>query len=332
MKKIFSVILAAVITVLSCMSAFALSTEEKARALYDLGLLKGTGSSFSVGGLELDRNATRAEICVTIVRMLGKEEKANYQKNENPFNDVPDWADNYVGWLYENYLVNGKSDLYFGANDIATVKQFSAMLLRVLGFDDKKWDFIYDDAVEFAKNYGLVDDKIASHYELSRRDMIKMCYSALTSNIKNSKRTLIKKLCDEKSVDEKLAKNLGMLGEANISDSFPNVPENLGRISVEEQFGVFYVMFDNPVEHYGLRVFVSEGGGVVKEIPLTSAGNTVYMEKGKKQYIGGSAAGYVNELCVYGLDTSKKYTFIVIKTSSEGELYRIDGKSGVTHN
>jgi len=332
MKKIVAVILLGVLMCMYCTPAFALSTTEKAKVLYDLGLLKGTTSSFSEEGLELDRNASRAEICVTIVRMLGKEKKANYQKNGHPFNDVPSWAGSYVGWLYENYLVNGKEDVYFGAQDVATVKQFSAMLLRVLGFDDSKRDFLYDDSVNFAKNYGLLDSEIASHYELSRRDMIKMCYNALRAKIKNSNRTLIRKLCDERAVEKNKATNLGILKETDISDSFPDVPSTLGNISIKTEGDAFKIVLEKAAEHYGLRVFVREDGGVLTEIPLTSAGNTMYMKKGKKSYPGGSAAGYVNELYVYGLNTSKKYSFIVLKTTSEDELYRATAKSGLAKN
>ena len=132
MKKVLSLIMFLCLAFSAFTIASAETVEEKAKVLFDLGLLKGTQTEFSIESLELDRNATRAEICTTIVRMLGKEEKSHYQQNPHPFNDVPDWASDYVGWLYENYLVNGVSDTYFGAEDIATVQQFSTMLLMTL--------------------------------------------------------------------------------------------------------------------------------------------------------------------------------------------------------
>ena len=60
-----------------------------AKDLFDAGLMKGNTGTFSVEALELDRPATRAEIAVTITRLLGKETKALYQKNPHPFTDVP---------------------------------------------------------------------------------------------------------------------------------------------------------------------------------------------------------------------------------------------------
>ena len=296
-----------------------------------MGLLKGTGSYFSVEGLELSRNATRAEASVTIVRMLGKEAKANYQQNPHPFGDVPVWAGNYVGWLYENYLVNGVGDTYFGAGDIITVQQFSTMLLRVLGYDDSRGDFAYSNAVNFAKGCGLVDAEIASHWELSRKDMINMCYNALRLNIKKSTRTLVKKLCDDGAVNKIVAEASGIMKEPGISDAFPNVPDTLGVISVREEIGKFTIKFSRPAEEYGLRVFYKEKGGVLKEVALPNSGGYPRMEKGEISYPG-TAAGYLNELYIYGLENGKDYSFIVIKTSSEGTLYDVYGKSAEGKN
>lgn len=333
MKKAIICVLLAVLTTFSGTVVFADQTVERARVLYDLGLLKGTGSSFSAEGLELSRNATRAEASVTIVRMLGKEAKADYQQNAHPFGDVPSWASNYVGWLYENYLVNGVGDSYFGANDIITVQQFSTMLLRVLGYDDSRWDFTYENAVNFAFGISLVDGEIASHWELSRKDMINMCYNALMLNIKNSSRPLIRKLCDEGAVSENVASASGIMKGQSISDMFANVPNTLGDIYVEDIGYGYCINFERPAEEYGLRVYVKDvDGSAIKEAAIGNMSGSVRMEKGEIFYPSGSRAGYVNELYIYGLDMSKTYSFIVIKTSSEDTLFDIFGKSGEAYN
>lgn len=330
MKKLLSIFMSLSLIFSLTTGVFGASIEEKSKTLYDLGLLKGTGSEFTIESLQLGRNATRAEICTTIVRMLGKEKKSHYQQNPHPFSDVPAWASDYIGWLYENYLVNGVSNTYFGAQDIATVKQFSTMLLRVLGYSDSEGDFSYDAAVSFAQNKGLVDSAIASHWELSRSDMITMCYNALRLNIKNSNRTLAKKLCDEGAIDKSLATSTGILSTPTLSDSFPDVLENLGKISVSQNGNSFNIHFAQDVEHYGVRVFVKEGNsGILREIK--TSGNT-YFTKGNIEYKNGGAAGYISDLYIYGLDISKKYSFIVIKTTSEGEFYQTVGKSSVAQN
>ena len=324
-KRLISLVLAAFIGITPmCVSAD--ETVSRAKVLYDLGLLKGTGSSFSQEGLELTRNATRAEVCTTVVRMLGKENKANYQANAHPFTDVPQWAGNYIGWLYENYLVNGVSDTYFGAQDVATVQQFATMLLRVLGFSDAMGDFNYSGAVSFAQSYGLLTADMANRYELSRSDMINMCYNALRLNINNSNRKLIRKLCDEGAVAEYLAESTGILKPPSIADSFADVPATIGGISVSYSSGCHNIYFDEYVEEFGLRVFVCGEDGIVKEVSLANT------EKGKISYLGGGSAGYIKELRVYGLDRSEKYSFIVVKTTSEDVLYNMVARSGVANN
>lgn len=327
MKKRIALFMAAILLLLPA-GALA-GTVENARDLYDLGLLRGTGSAFSEEGLELDRYATRAEVCITILRMLGKEEKAAYQQNAHPFTDVPAWAGDGIGWLYENYLVNGVSDTYFGAQDTATVQQFSAMLLRVLGYSDKKGDFSYDGATGFAVNNGLADPAVAQKQALSRRDMIDMCHRALRLPIKNSSRLLISKLCDEGAVDTALAQSKGILTAPSVSDSFGDVPMTLGKITVSRDGTALRIHMETPVEHYGVRVFMQEESGSAQEIP---AQGTPYMVKGQVEYIGGGSAGYIRDIYIYGLDTGKKYEFIVLKTSSEGELYLISGKSATAWN
>ncbi len=326
MKKITALIVAVVI-VFSAIPCFGIAVTQKAEALYNLGLLKGTGSGFSVEGLELDRYATRVEMCVTVVRMLGKEEKALYQKNQHPFNDVPLWASDYIGWLYENYLVNGVSDTYFGANDNATVSQFATMLLRVLGYSDKKGDFSYQSAGAFAKGKGIITDNSTDNDYLLRSSMIDMCYNALNANINNSSRLLITKLCDDYAVDKEKAESLSLVKEASISDAFAELDENLGDIEVYKSRSCYEIIFETEAEHYGLRVFVREKGtSAVREISLNE-NDRIHMKKGDIHYYGLDPAGYVEELYVYGLDMSKKYEFIVIKTTSEGSAYLTVGKS-----
>ncbi|MDD6308102.1 MAG: hypothetical protein PUB07_01925 [Clostridia bacterium] len=328
MKRIAAFLLVILLSLSNwgAVSAQADPVENKAKVLYDLGLLKGTGNGFSMESMEMDRNATRAEICVSIVRMLGKEEKAEYQANAHPFPDVPLWASNAVGWLYENYLVNGMSESYFGAQDIATVTQFATMLLRVLGYEDGAGDFAYASAVPFAKEKGLLDGEIETHWELQRRDMIAMCYNALRLPIQNSHRMLIEKLCDEGAADRALANELGIMKKPSLSEAFPDVPEILGTISATRQSDVVCIHFDQMAEHYGLRIFMRESeNGVMTEI---KPDGTPGFQKGPIRYQNGGSAGFVSDLYIHGL-SNHAYSFIVLKTSSEGVIYEMLGKSAV---
>ena len=326
MRKITALLLV-LILVLSAVQCCAISIEDKSATLYELGLLKGTGSGFEIENLELNRHATRIEMCISVVRMLGKEEKALYQKNPHPFTDVPAWASHYIGWLYENYLVNGNTDTYFGAQETATVQQFATMLIRVLGYSDKKGDFSYNSAIDFAKHNGIIKYNAANGENLLRSTMFDMCYNALTVNIKNSARTLITKLCDDYAIDSAKAAELNLLKAKTISDSFAGVDETLGKIKVTKSGSRYVISFVREAEHFGLRVYAMEKGtGITREISLNT-NEAVYMKKGEISYYNYDPAGYVSQLYVYGLDQSKNYEFIVIKTTSEGSSYLTVGKS-----
>ena len=85
-------------------SAAAANFTHCADALYQMGLFKGTDSGYA-----LDRAPTRAEAAVMLVRMLGSEKEAESNTYTTPFTDVPQWADPYVGWLYEKGLTAGTS-------------------------------------------------------------------------------------------------------------------------------------------------------------------------------------------------------------------------------
>jgi len=68
--------------------------EDQANVLKSLGLFNGTPKGF-----ELDRQASRVEGGVIMVRILGKEDEALEKNYHHPFKDVPSWADPYIGSL-----------------------------------------------------------------------------------------------------------------------------------------------------------------------------------------------------------------------------------------
>ena len=82
---------------------------EQAEMLKHLGLFRGTDKGF-----ELERNMTRAEAAVMLVRFLGAEERVLAGNWTHPFHDVPAWADKYVGWLYQSGLTKGISSSQYG--------------------------------------------------------------------------------------------------------------------------------------------------------------------------------------------------------------------------
>lgn len=158
------------------------TAEAAAEALNDMGLLRGTGNGFDLGSVP-----TRAQSAVMLVRFLGKEREALERLIVPPFTDVPGWARPYVGWLYENGLVNGYDESTYGAEDPCTAGMYATIVLRLLGYDDKNGDFSYSGAVGFADGIGLITDTNCDTGNFLRRDMVTLTYQALTMPTKDGK-------------------------------------------------------------------------------------------------------------------------------------------------
>ncbi len=180
-----------------------MSTEEKADALYSMGLFKGKGTlPDGSPNYALEDSASRSEAATMLIRLLGKEQKASAQLSagalKDVFTDVPKWAKANVAWLYENSYVNGIGGTLYGGGGEYTVtaQQFAAMVLRSLGYQESAGDFRYADALSFAVDRGLLTDaqKDAWASDFRRAGMVEMCYNALYLPMRQSDLTLLQKL------------------------------------------------------------------------------------------------------------------------------------------
>lgn len=96
-------------------------------ALSGLDVLRGNN-----GDLMLDKNAERVEGAAMLVRLLGVEEYALTKSPYHPFTDVPDWANPYVGYLYQNSLTKGIGNNQYGSHHFIDEKSYITFLLRLL--------------------------------------------------------------------------------------------------------------------------------------------------------------------------------------------------------
>lgn len=110
--------------------------QDQADMLNALGLFQGTPQ-----GYQLDRSMNRSEAAAMLVRLLGQEEAALREAPDHPFTDVPEWADPYVGWLWENDLTRGVSATAYGASRAVTAEQYLMFLNRVLYGGDVADDY-----------------------------------------------------------------------------------------------------------------------------------------------------------------------------------------------
>lgn len=162
-------------------------TEAQAQMLYDLGLFKGTDKGFA-----LEKSMTRAEASVMLTRLLGAEKTALAGSWKHPFTDVPQWADKYVGWLYQNGLTKGVSATLYGSQRNVTCGQYCIFLTRAhLDADSYQGTaFVDNDEVRQTDEEGFI-----------RGDAVSLSARLLSTNYaKNgdeSDRSVAKKLIDD---------------------------------------------------------------------------------------------------------------------------------------
>jgi hypothetical protein len=208
------------ISTVVCAAGTTVYYQEYAEKLSGLGVFRGTGTGF-----ELEREPTRLEGLIMLIRLLGKESEANLLANEeSEFSDVPAWGRGYTNYAYKNGLAKGIGNGLFGANNKIDAKSFITFVLRALGYSDSGTavDFTWNNAVDFAKSIGLLEEelyfKIVSNTFI--RDYVaKISYNALLQPVKNSTMTLAEKLVAAGAITQAQADSLGLTGTGKAAGS-----------------------------------------------------------------------------------------------------------------
>ncbi|MEG1633763.1 MAG: transglutaminase-like domain-containing protein [Oscillospiraceae bacterium] len=173
--------------------AYAATREVSAKALNTLGMMGGVGTNADGSvNFNLSGAADRQTAVTMLVRLLGKEAEATGGTYKTPFSDFDAWAKPYIGYAYNNGLVNGSSATTFGGTGPITAQQYITMLLRALGYSDGEGgDFTYDSACEFAGKLGLTDGTYTnSTKSFKRGDVALISFSALKLKMNASEKTL----------------------------------------------------------------------------------------------------------------------------------------------
>jgi hypothetical protein len=161
--------------------------------LNKLGLFNGVGTDSQGNPIfDLEREPTRQEALVMLIRLLGLEKNVLASKTEHPFDDVADWAAPYVGYAYSVGLTNGISQNKFGSNDSVTLQQYSVFLLRALGYSEKDNDFTYSNALDKAYDLGIINSKDGASF--TRGKVAELSYNALLLSPKGEAKKLASKL------------------------------------------------------------------------------------------------------------------------------------------
>jgi len=189
MKRVLCLLLTALMLFsalpLSLSAAEPLDGQTAAENLHALGLLAGVGKNADGSvNFDVNGNLTRAQAITQIVRFLGAEKTATAGSYTHPFTDLPQWAVPYVGYAYTNGITKGVSATKFGTDDRMGDAAFLTLILRVLGYDDSKGDFVWNTPYTLAKTAGLVNSE-AADADFTRGDAFVICYRALTATVKS---------------------------------------------------------------------------------------------------------------------------------------------------
>lgn len=193
-------LLAIFLCVMLCVSivpftAFAVSSRDTSFELTLASGLKGLGLFNGVSDTDfaLDREPSRTEALVMLIRVLGKETDAMNGTWADPFTDVAAWADKYVGYAYANNLTNGVSSTQFGSGP-ASAATYLTFVLRALGYSDANGaDFTWSDPYSLAKSIGIMPSCVHTD-TFWRADVVVVSYAALSVPLKGTTQTLAEKL------------------------------------------------------------------------------------------------------------------------------------------
>lgn len=166
--------------------------KKSAEELKSYNIIQGDSS----GDLMLDKNLKREDLIVILSRLMNDEERAKKFSSETNFTDLKNASKvylPYINWAVSNGYIHGITKDKFGYGTFVTVRQYQAILLRILDYSSeaKKWDMVSDYAV----TYGLMDglDLKPDDY-LNRGEMALMTTNALKTPKKGSTLNLLKVL------------------------------------------------------------------------------------------------------------------------------------------
>jgi len=154
------------------------------KALQKVNVLYGTDK-----GLELDSELLRLQGALIYARLLGLEDEIEEFAKSNPnydsgFTDVPDWAKPTMNYLHYKKLVYGKGNNLYGSYDPMSEAQFTALVLRALGYSEANGDFVFVEAPQkaFELSFYITDTsgyEIKNSDRLTRRDMSYIAFNGL---------------------------------------------------------------------------------------------------------------------------------------------------------
>lgn len=195
--------------------------EDAADELYMYGLFKG-GSN----GFDLTSDSTKAQAAIMVVRLIGAEDEVLSGSFSHPFSDVPVWASDYVGYLYQKGIDIAESKTTLGTKNI-DLDEFLVLVIQSLGYDGVKVSSSADEVFDYAIQIGLLTSSEKAQMkntEFDRGTMVYVARKALNTVVAGTDTTLYKQL-DSKGVIKSLAAPDNITKYGNPKETAPVVQQ-----------------------------------------------------------------------------------------------------------
>lgn len=288
-----------------------------AQELKMLGLFKGVSDT----NFDLNREPSRIEAIVMLIRFIGKEDAAMNGNWNHPFNDVPKWADKYIGYAYSNGLTNGISSTQYGAGP-ANAQMFLTFILRALGYSDRNnLDFTWNNPYDLARHVGILSDQV----DLSRfwrADVVLVSYAALEANINNSSQKLAERLIESgvfslTQYESLKADNSTIVNKDPVSSNL--TAQDIFRICSPSVFYITTTDIDGNAYKIGSGFFIHESGIAITNYHVleNAISASIKTTNGNSYPIEG----------ILKYDVDKDYAVIKVKGSGFNRLSLGDSRS-----
>ena len=290
--------------------------ESAASSLKSLGLFKGV----SANDFGLEREPTRVEALVMLIRMLGKEQEALGKEWRHPFSDVPAWADRYVGYAYQNNLTNGVSTNEFGSGN-ASASTYLTFVLRALGYSDaNSKDFSWKDPFTLSKSVGLLTTEVDTVTFL-RADVAIVSYNSLAVKMKGKSTTLADKLIsDDVFTRQQYNKNYKISSNSDGDSELEMTSEDISKKCASAVFKVTTYAFNGKLSGTGSGFFVSSDGLAITNCHVVA--NSLKIEVKTvdgKVYDDVKIVAYdsTNDLALLKIDEGRNFNYLEYGDSSK---------------
>lgn len=196
-----------------------------------------------------EEGMTRLEAVVFIMDSVGYDIDEGCSA-DNPFDDVPQWAESYVGCAYIKGIVNGTAEKTFGCDVCVTREEFLTMVLRLLNYDDRNdLMFSWNDPYERAELSGIYDaDSFKGNFtrEEAKKIMAKAFFASsyLSYN----------RFCDTFTPGEEIAAEVDEEAENRslYADSLSRVSAAMGKIHYRQELPEYSILFGYMLTPHGI--------------------------------------------------------------------------------